>query len=1370
TATFSGGGKGTTVYLVNLTANGLVYWGVTVKATVQKTQYTAPGSEGSCPAGSPSKVLSTSDVTLPGLAGYLNTSMGIVGAHVNASATGANRILVSWNNSMPAQSWLNITPPSLTNYYNPAYVDPETFVETNLSSGTYSFSGTSLSQPGGIPPNSKPNVSENIGPPTSTAEKGTWTEGVCGFVPGLLQLSNVALTNITITNASLSWQTNFRSNGTVSLYTFGDNTTTTTSWVTSETGGGSTWTTKFELHGLREFTSYSFRILVNMTYCGITYNALSASTSFQTPDDFYVWAYDEPYDSITQEGGGTQIAWVLPQFFVKATTFSDGTIVYYPTGNNSATAIVPLLQVSPLWPSGLSDSVSFVANLSLPLPNTNYTIAVLLNYTYVGTNQSVNATSFAYTFTHLKDTSGDGLTDSEKIYGWSVTTQTTTGSWNPAHDVTADPTLWATNGLTNDFVEKEFGLDPGTVDSAGSHVLDTWNLTFDLGRSNQNPLPPAGADLHYWYANSSLHPFSSCQYPGQPGTPSCSSFIQGANLTNLTQAGDSSPWSSEVLWDRSQLSVFYNLTGVKAASWLRAEFGSYGSLRTLTIWGKLSWGANPLATSTPQDGLADGQRINPLYDEDLQMDFLNYGVDVCGNIPSMAGAALQLHVTGAVGGYAGNNYTAPINLSACPGGNGGTSYELTLPVDNTVEAETVEVTFIANISTNASPAPQLLPVNACNWRYNLTVAMLNATPETNGRGGGAVIVYGNPSGSCGAPAHGVRTHVSFGVSEVPAGLKVPTYLWIPNDNSTLSSLPWGLKRYTGEQSFDLVTITDTDGGSHVRSDLIPTPWGGPGYYVSATTGMIQFLVPRGQFLNSTFGESILLNSTLPNAKVPGNGPLLASNQSGAIANNSNPATLADLSCYWQNRAVWNQPWLCSGGETGTPSNHTATLTVVDASSCGGSNCGGVPFNPSLETTAYAGPALQFVASFNLSSTLGSTSGELDAIVAALVDNSSGGLNGTFVNITTEIPTLALSSALVTSMANAVLPSGGNYGVPVSHAVAPPKPSGNPFVAFLVNSASGILYDIQTGNWLGVIWDVITAPLAFQVFLAVEMAKVYLAVANRTASALAGVGAALKAELASFLDWIITQAKATLATGTSPVTSVTSAYSLDVNSSISVAGSTIGPSGNISQGGAQSMWAAQSGTLFQDSVTLSYIVAVVFGIVVALTAALASMLVSALLGLLLAFAVSAVIQLTAQSIAIPLIYGVEDWANGTCGSQAPNQVTWRTLADSIGWYDAGMTSSLAGRQLWIASHSSGGASLKSVALFVFSLIAAVVGFYSYFNHSNQLAVWSLGMGAIGLFFDLIAGGVATSPVDKQIVDASFALDIAAFGISALELHN
>ena len=388
----------------------------------------------------------------------------------------------------------------------------------------------------------------------------------------------------------------------------------------------------------------------------------------------------------------------------------------------------------------------------------------------------------------------------------------------------------------------------------------------------------------------------------------------------------------------------------------------------------------------------------------------------------------------------------------------------TLPVSNTIQFQSVTFNVVANTAmcqpgSGCSNPYQLeqLAVSGCSPSYTVSVDMLNPAHP---------YVYSQGGSSCSAPP----TDVFGGITAVPSGVKAPTYLWVPNDNSTLSSgLPVGLQRYVGEQDFVLVVadVSSTIGctACSYTSNAIPYAWGQDypqPITVSQTTNgnLVNFLVPRGQFLNSVLGQAVLNGKPLPTP---------AGSTASTAVDQITGQNLAWLACYWQGHAVapsgykfpdgstssgpspslcgnyqgnFQDPW-AAGTDPGTLYSVT---TVADTGGCGASpaNCaaGGVPSNPTLETscTGCAAPAVQAVVTLNLTS-----NSDLNDLLAGLLDNNTVGangelgVNGSFEAVTYQLPSLGLSSTVMGALANAITESDGLNGTPVSEAVPPPPP-------------------------------------------------------------------------------------------------------------------------------------------------------------------------------------------------------------------------------------------------------------------------------------------------------------------------------------------
>ncbi|MCL5983989.1 MAG: hypothetical protein M1143_00225, partial [Candidatus Thermoplasmatota archaeon] len=730
----------------------------------------------------------------------------------------------------------------------------------------------------------------------------------------------------------------------------------------------------------------------------------------------------------------------------------------------------------------------------------------------------------------------------EKNLGWYVT-YTDIAGVSHTDKVTANPALYATNGLVSDYVAKEFGLNPTKIDTAGSHMLDTYNLTFDLG---SNGVP---SNIRAW-TEPSVNPFQFAPAPSVlPPKGQNPIGVDWTNLSDMPTAGDNHPWSSEVLWDYNNL-LYLNGLAYSDGDWLRGVTGSWNGHNTLTVWGKLSWGANPLAASTPGDGISDGARVNPLHEEDLQIFVYKSGLLSCGeSLNQGAGYANQFFVntTNSAGqngatlfhGFSASGFDTdgncnPIQTSSGPLPFNILDYFLVIPAGGqTTQYVHIDTQLVANNNLqgkNTLPLQELPITNHCQDTVSMTVDLVNPPYAPFQSTGSSLPVVG----SCSSGAN--PAFIAMGATAVPAGVKSQTFLWLPNDNSTLSSLPQGLQRYTGEQNFFLVTANVTElpkQGTYdetaLTSDPIPEPWSSTNTYtvnIPLTTGispspthaLVNFLIPRAQFLASPFGQAVLLNTEVPGASSL-EGPLLSDIFPSASDQNQQA-----IECYWQTNAFTSGTTVTGCGGTGPfpdPFHSVQVLSLpqgATAASCEDSYpslCGGVPGNSALSAVSPS-PALQGVIALNLSildSSYNPSPVDLDTLLAGLLDNSTGGVNGTFRDETQNLSSLGLNPVVMEALANGVWDSGGIFGAPVSYGQPnPPSPPGcSNFVGCVWNTVSGVVVGIA-GAIYGVVWTAVTAATQFMKQLAAGLAQFAEDAEEAAVSALTAVGAALEAAL------------------------------------------------------------------------------------------------------------------------------------------------------------------------------------------------------------------------------------------------------------------
>jgi IPT/TIG domain len=1038
---------------------------------------------------------------------------------------------LSWQNTVNAAThlWINGSSGDDVAWTNPGYVTYDDAAGGTMSSAPNPLKSMELIlRTNNTPPTWTPAL--DAAQVSSPSEVQTFSEGcsVSGAIATEIWTGTAGgITNLTTSTVTLTWDSTRNTSGWAELHEYEGGVLNVTGQVMT-LPNGTAYQYTAEATGLDGWEIYNTTFAVQdsanckssqgTTLAKIDISAAVLGRTFEVPGVAPLFEQDAPYDSVTQQGGGATIAWQVPTRFLdlNGTHFLNGTLDLTSTNASAATFVIPLSSTLPTFtnfsqfntnvesPTATTYAVN-VTGLSL---NNEYTATLRLNYSTFASPDFEG--SGQLTFWYERDTSGDGLTDWEKQYGWEVTTTNVTGVTSNLH-VTADPAVFATNGLVGDFVEKEYGLNPNTVDSAGSHMLDTWNLTFNLGAGGG--VLPTGSDFEIWYENSTYKPFAtSVEYsPGlyESGNP------LSKNITNISAAGkvtsgDGAPWAARALWSYSALETFVTLPGVKNASWLRAIEGSWKGITTLTIEGKLSWGANPLAASTPGDGLPDGERVNPLYDVGLEFHSVyanqtslatgtGYAVKIIASYYNDAGQYRQLDnysFQGIVG-----NATAPTV----------SNYVTTLPVSQYRQTQTISLEVVANESSGL----KALPISGSQTEVNVSFDLAK---------GGAQTVSVTGTGSSGhATLYGQ-------FQEVPMGVKAPTWLWVPTDNATVNSLPIGLQRYTGEQSFDLVVV---NASASVTSDPIPLPWGGTANGITLSAGMNDFLVPREQFLYSPLGQAIFLGKNTSYNASAGAPPLVGSTEQGYVTGFDGANLMVDLGAYWQNRAITSGPGNITGStETGTPAGNPLEVQVMAASSATDDNTGGLPSDPALYSTVGDPSALQSIVTLNITSTA-----TLDLLLASLIDNTTGGsnaVNGTLGSVTYQVGFLGLNAAVVNAISNATEPSDGLYGAPSSHFPPPPPPSGwgalwNAVTSFATNPLGTVL------SLASVAWNEATAAFTYLNHLAHEAVAIGAEVVARTAAAIVHVGQLFANALNALLNWIIEQITKLLSPVISPLT-------------------------------------------------------------------------------------------------------------------------------------------------------------------------------------------------------------------------------------------
>jgi len=1089
----------TSIYLTNLTPNAGISWSTgSFGATYETWQNVSIGS--GCSGTSTSKNLGDTSAYIVGYSGTLYTNLSMVPAQppsvrpggpnstfvqISPGSSGED-IAFAWNNTMPASATIDLgsLKASLPNYN---LADSHTF--TNVAPGNYTATVSTQSRIGTWNSSQEPSVSAG----EETFANPLTSNYGCTFPAETNPITITGLPTVTPSptsnTATVAWTANVQGPSWLQYYELGVGLNWTQTAIANGSSGAYHYTV--ELHGLAPASLFGVTVWTSyVAIPGCVSYAKSNSTVFLTPGAFPLSETDQPYDSITRMGGGASIMWSLSPGFHSNGVFLSGALFYENlTGSNSRTVIVPIASLV-----GLTDTAnSYVLNLTLPQLNTSYEAWAVLNFsidwtspagaTWQGTAE-INSSSC--TFDYERDTTGDGLTDLEKNLGWTITTTNAQGGTSSA-TVTANLWRYATNELVGDFVEKEFGLNPGRVDTAGSHMLDTWNLTFNLKPGNG--ALPGGSDFQISYENTSYNPFASgLQY--SPGYTFNSAGPIAQNISNISASpshgltsGDGSAWAARALWSYTALQAFVNLSGVQSSDWLRAVEGTWKGIPTLTVWGKLSWGANPLAQSTRDDGIPDGEQPDPLMSEVVQFNITSWWAQVNS---SSYEAGPFLTVSSGSGGTGTIYYEGYGPVEAGPNATFSGSYLISVPV--LAQSQFAYYNLSINENDSKTSKTLLYPL-----KIGPTSIDLLSAKATN-----PILKDQKYSAITG----------SYQVLRV--GEAANTLLWAPANNTTLSVLPWGLKRYTAEPDFDLIVLNLS-----VAATLsgIAGAEGGWQYSMTLSAGLNNLLIPRGEFLSSPLGQA-LINNTNESVGRSGSGvtfhPTDWSGRSETSGSNApgNP----------------NYIWMFS---TTTQSQNGSTKGIY----------GGLPSNPAVES-GYESLQVQSVIWVNVSASgygaLTSASAELEDLFGGLVLNASGNLSGNILTVTTELGTLGLPANVLSALANVTLPNSGAYSPPLYQSSSSPS-IWQKIGSAIWNTISGVANAV--GKLVSVVWNAIQAAAAYIGEAATWLSN-HLGIGKLTsqfANGLKTLASAMEWALNTFLRWLATEITGLLSAGLNSAT-------------------------------------------------------------------------------------------------------------------------------------------------------------------------------------------------------------------------------------------
>ena len=484
-------------------------------------------------------------------------------------------------------------------------------------------------------------------------------------------------------------------------------------------------------------------------------------------------------------------------------------------------------------------------------------------------------------------------------------------------------------------------------------------------------------------------------------------------------------------------------------------------------------------------------------------------------------------------------------------------------MNGTSQNQSLAVRILLNQSSSSSSTvlkPQMFSVSSTKVSiiYDMLLGATTSYPAT-----------GTYSGTNGT--------LTFTLSVIPVGVRDPTFLWLPTNNSTLNNLPWGLKRYTGEQAFDLIEVDQRTGAPLSSYPVIYAQNPSDQSSFTLAAGLNNIIVPRSQFLDSVLGHAITLGTstawTNPNAKPP----LLQSAENGTIDvyGSSNPLT--DLACYWQNRAVNDNASGPSGAicssEGGTAVTSTNSASVVAVTSASGINTGGLPSDPSLETSAESGAALQSVITLNITSET-----QLNLLLASLLDNTTGGVNGTLLNVTYEVPLLGFNPVVTNALANVTYSSGGLFGEPWGKVPPSTPPPCNSLWCWGSNLVSGIV--TVAGHVYSFVWTISIAISQFiDDHLPTWLKNLGAKAVAATVTFLKSSGAFFWSEFTETLNFLRTEIVSLFTSAMAGWTAMRAEQQSIWNQLAALAARNFQNGGNITRASALALWNAVGGNVF-----------------------------------------------------------------------------------------------------------------------------------------------------------------------------------------------
>lgn len=1107
---FTGTSTYPSVWIDNLSADQNYTWSATFRALtseVYKTDDTCTGQTTSQPV--TPITLGPSSIPTVSVSGWFTTSLAIVPgvpfvtAAYNSNHSGA-KLTVQLNSSLPATvqaSLANASGTQTGSISTPVINGAYTFAQSSPVNQAYTLSVSSTSRPGIPSAPGSPSFSFGAAgatPPETASASCAFT--LTSAVPAV-SISNATgapYTSINASTVNVTWNSSTDALGFFTYHEVGSPVNWTVADIPPVRAPNGDWVYSIEVHGLEPMVAYNGTFGVSWGQGCLVDEDQIVDQDFTTGHDPsfltdatlpHVWGVSLPYNPFNGTGGGVKVGWdtpASPAHTMGALTLVNGYVTISNATSSTHIAFNASQTISVSTTNGTHGAyIVYLTNVPSVMDqfglNHHYTLTVSANYSYFKQTKSgqiqteETAKGSASGFVYERETTDGGVPDSEKVNGWSAID-------NGASDwVRANKDRDSTNGLVSDAVELEYSLDPHTLDTSGSHMLDTWNLTFLLGSEWATNTTKLLANLSaYFEFYNDTTSYSLAPIPtANQDLSNLLCTTTGTGCVSRHWVGDSSSSAANVLWSSSLLYTFSkkksgpgpflnlltaeNLT-IEKGGWLRATLGTYDGPGTyhgyliMTVWGKLSWGANPWETSTSNDGLPDGDQVDPLGPVILRLVQNYWGID---NQPSQdAGVESLIDVT-----LAGasepiySEYSSEVVVPMMGGCTVDNTYQCYLTWEPDQQVNWNSLPFVASI-------PIVSASQTLSWSMTLV-----ANNSSNGPLQG--IDYADFSGNCGLSSFSTSCPVdltnfdspievqpslvnrptsyytatpgnaSLTYEILPPVQKSTTLLVTPANETTLSWNALGHAKYVGEPDFDLLVLNVTS-GSPVKVSGIPNATGGANYSLTLQPGLNNILVPRGIFLFSPLGQALLNASTANvSSKSLSFGSAYWSNRTSGSG--VNPDTDANFIRVFnatnysqQDSGYYKNTTQAFGGYSpleyeekrngSAELQNLSSLNVTNSSWLAGQS--GSIQNLTGENGSES-RQIQLVVWLNVtnSSTFSSQAGELRSLLAGLILNATGATSFQVVNVSGDLDWLELPQTVMSVIASPSVVNIGGQSAP-----------------------------------------------------------------------------------------------------------------------------------------------------------------------------------------------------------------------------------------------------------------------------------------------------------------------------------------------------